>query len=326
MSPQKPKVAFYWCASCGGCEETVVDLHEAILAVVEAVDIVLWPVALDFKYRDVEAMPDGSIAVSFINGAIRTDEQAHIAKLLRQKSGLVIAFGSCAHMGGIPALANFTSKKEIFRTSYFDSPSTDNPNGTSPKEVSTVDGIRATLPKFWEQVHALHQVIDVDYTIPGCPPTSQLLSEAVKAILEGKLPPKGTVLAPDKALCDTCPRKQSKSDNPKIKKIVRPHEVAIDPNLCFLDQGIICCGPATRSGCGESCIQGNMPCTGCFGPPSDVVDQGAKMLSAIAALFDVKGRDEAIAMARQVVDPGGTFYKYGVAGSLLAKRVNKGTP
>jgi len=63
MSAAKPKVAFYWCASCGGCEESIVDLAEDILKVVEAVDIVFWPVALDFKKKDVEAMEDGSIAV-----------------------------------------------------------------------------------------------------------------------------------------------------------------------------------------------------------------------------------------------------------------------
>jgi len=57
----KPKVAFYWCASCGGCEETVVDLNEDILKVADAVDIVLWPVALDFKRKDVEALDDGEI-------------------------------------------------------------------------------------------------------------------------------------------------------------------------------------------------------------------------------------------------------------------------
>ena len=68
----KPKVAFYWCASCGGCEETVVDLAEDILGVVEKVDIVLWPVAMDFKYKDVEAMPDKSIVATLLNGAIRS--------------------------------------------------------------------------------------------------------------------------------------------------------------------------------------------------------------------------------------------------------------
>ncbi len=93
----KPKVAFYWCASCGGCEETVVDLAEDILGVVEKVDIVLWPVAMDFKYKDIEAMPDKSIVATLLNGAIRSTEQEEMAHLLRRKSQYMIAYGACAH-------------------------------------------------------------------------------------------------------------------------------------------------------------------------------------------------------------------------------------
>ena len=111
----KPKVAIYWCASCGGCEEAVVDLNEDLLKVADAVDIVLWPVALDFKRKDVEALQDGEIAVSFINGSVRLEEQEEMVKLLRQKSGLVVAFGACAHLGGIPGLANFCSRETIFQ-------------------------------------------------------------------------------------------------------------------------------------------------------------------------------------------------------------------
>ena len=114
----KPKVAFYWCASCGGCEETVVDLNEDILKVADAVDIVLWPVALDFKRKDVEAMADGEIAVSFINGAVRLEEQEEMVKLLRQKSQLVIPFGACAHLGGIPGLGNFWNRETIFEEPF----------------------------------------------------------------------------------------------------------------------------------------------------------------------------------------------------------------
>ena len=102
----KPKVAFYWAASCGGCEIAVLAVHEKILDIAAAVDIVFWPVAMDFKYSDVEAMQDGEIAATLINGAIRTDEQEHIAKLLRKKSQLIIAHGSCAHIGGVVGLAN----------------------------------------------------------------------------------------------------------------------------------------------------------------------------------------------------------------------------
>ena len=90
----KPKVAFYWCASCGGCEETVVDLAEDILGVVDKVDIVLWPVAMDFKYKDVEALADQSIFATLLNGAIRSTEQEAMARLLRRKSRYLIAYGS----------------------------------------------------------------------------------------------------------------------------------------------------------------------------------------------------------------------------------------
>src|SRR4030042_29211 len=119
----KPKIAFYWCASCGGCEESIVDLAEDILKVVEAVEFVMFPVAMDFKVKDVEALQDGEIAVSFINGGIRTEEQEHMAKLLRRKSGLVVAYGACAHLGGTPGLANFINRKTIFDWVYLNAPS-----------------------------------------------------------------------------------------------------------------------------------------------------------------------------------------------------------
>src|SRR3990172_1310700 len=156
----KPKVAFYWNASWGGCEEAVVDLNEKILDVVAAVDIVFWPVALDFKRKDVEAMPDWSIAVSFINGAIRLSEQQEMTEMLRRKSGLVVAFGSCAHLGGIPGLANFTTKEKIFQRAYQLSPSTMNSEGTYPIELYQSDGHDLTLPRFFDQVLPLDRIID----------------------------------------------------------------------------------------------------------------------------------------------------------------------
>ena len=109
----KPKIAFYWCASCGGCEEAVVDLGEGLLTVVELVEIAFWPVALDFKRQDVEALDDGELAAAFINGAVRTSEQEEMARLLRRKSAAVIAFGSCAILGGVPGLANLYESRDI---------------------------------------------------------------------------------------------------------------------------------------------------------------------------------------------------------------------
>jgi F420-non-reducing hydrogenase small subunit len=316
----KPLVAFYWCASCGGCEEAVVDLAEDILKVVEAIDIRLWPVAMDFKYKDVKAMPDKSIAVSFINGAIRTEEQEHLAKLLRQKSQLIVAFGSCAHLGGIPGLANVANKKEIFETAYKLTHTTANPKGVYPKTVTEIPQGKLTLPDFFDTVKSLDQTIDVDYYLPGCAPPPDLIMKAVTAILEGKLPEKGAVLTVDKALCETCPLNKSKPDKLVIKDIKRISEVIHDPDKCFLAEGIICLGPATRGGCGERCINANMPCRGCFGPTKEVKDMGAKFLSSLASIIDIDDEKEIEKVAQSVIDPIGLFYMYSLPTSILRRK------
>jgi len=317
----KPKVAFYWNASCGGCEEAVVDLAEDILTVVEAVDIAFWPVALDFKRSDVEAMADGEIAVSFINGAIRTSEQAEMVTMLRRKSQLVVAFGSCAHIGGIPGLANVSDKAGIFDRVY-KTESTDNPSGTFPQTKTDIAEGTLTLPEFCDTVNTLDQVIDVDYYLPGCAPPPDLIMGAVAAILEGKLPPKGTVLSPNKSLCSECSRQESKPDKIPIEKLARVTEISPSTDKCFLEQGLICMGPATRTGCGERCINANMPCRGCFGPTDEVLDQGAAFIGALASNFDADTPEAADAITEKLIDPIGIFYMYGLPSSIL-KRVQR---
>ncbi len=316
----KPKVSFYWCASCGGCEEAVVDLAEDILKVVEAVDIVFWPVALDFKRSDVEAMPDKSMAVSFVNGAVRTSEQNEMVQLLRRKSHLLIAFGSCAHMGGIPGLANLSRRQEMLSEVYFNVPSVSNGGGVIPQERTTVAEGELTLPLLWDTVKTLDQVVDVDYYLPGCPPPVTLVQEALKAILTGSLPSKGAILAPDEALCAKCSRRDSKPDRLALSEFKRPHMVHVDPEECLLAQGLLCLGFVTRGGCGEACIKANMPCTGCMGPTNRVGDYGGKALSAIASVVDATEENEISAIFEQIVDPIGTLCRYSLPASLLHRR------
>jgi len=319
----KPKVAFYWCASCGGCEETIVDLAEDLLKVVEAVDIVLWPVAMDFKLKDVEAWEPGEVAVAFINGAIRLSEQEKWVKLLRQKCSMVVAFGACAHMGGIPGLANCTSRDEILANKYHRSPTIDNPDGIVPQEQTEVEGYELELPRFWRDVKPLDQVIDVDYYLPGCPPPPDLVATALNAILEGKLPPKGSVIAPEKALCETCPRNDTKPDDMVIPEFKRLSIHIPDPEKCFLADGFLCMGPATRGGCGEKCINGNMPCRGCFGPTPDSMDAGLKMLSAVASRGEAETAESAEAFAATLDDPLGSFYRFSLPASMLKRSLVK---
>lgn len=319
----KPKVAFYWCASCGGCEEAVVDLAESILDVVAAVDIVFWPVALDFKRADVEALADGEIVVSFINGAVRSSEQLEMVELLRKKSNLVIAFGSCAQLGGIPGLANTFNRREMFKAVYHNAPSVINDNGREPQEEIGVAEGTLTLPRLWDTVKSLDQVIMADYYLPGCPPPVKLIQEAVGKILSNQLPPQGSVLAPDIALCEECPHRDSKPEKISVTAFKRPHEIVVDPEKCLLVQGLLCMGICTREGCGAQCIKANMPCTGCMGPTSRVTDYGAKALSSFASMIDADSEDEVDRVIDGIVDPVGTFYRYSLPASLLHRSLLK---
>jgi F420-non-reducing hydrogenase small subunit len=81
-------------------------------------------------------------------------------------------------------------------------------------------------------------------------------------------------------------------------------------------------GPATRSGCGAQCTEGNMPCTGCFGPTSRVRDQGAKILSSLCANIEAKDEAGINQVLEGIPDPVGTFYRYGLAKSLLRRKVD----
>ena len=313
----KLKLAIYWAASCGGCDVAILDTNERILDIAEIADIVFWPIALDFKYSDVEAMEDKSIDICLFNGAVRTSEQEHVAKLLRAKSKAMVAFGACACFGGIPALANFSNRAEVFERAYIEAPSNDNSDHTFPQTLTTVEEGDLELPEFYDTVLTLAQVVDVEYFVPGCPPPVDIINKIVDALASGQLPPVGTVFASDKSLCDECDRVKEEK---KITRIYRPHEIIPDPEKCLLEQGIICMGPATRGGCGQRCINANMPCRGCFGPPPGVTDQGAKMLSALASIYDVKDEAEIKQMVEEVVDPAGTFYRFGMSSSMLKRK------
>jgi len=321
---EKLKLGFYWAASCGGCEIAVLDINEKILDVVKIADTVFWPVAMDVKYKDVEAMPDKYMDICFFNGSVRTEEQEHMAKLLRQKSKTLVAFGSCAQEGCVPGLANLHDRKEIFDKVYLESKSIANPKRIVPKTETEVKEGKLKLPKFYDTVKTLDQTVDVDYYLPGCPPPVKLIATAVEAIANNQLPPKGSVLAPLKSVCDECPRKK---DNKKISKIYRVYEKIPEPEKCLLEQGIICMGPATRSGCGAQCLTVDMPCTGCGGPCPNSPEQGAAMISAVASILGLEGETEHYSqedvdnLMNQIKDPLGTFYMYSLPSSILKRKV-----
>jgi F420-non-reducing hydrogenase small subunit len=193
-----------------------------------------------------------------------------------------------------------------------------NPDGTEPRTRCALPEGEVELPEFYESVKCLDQVVDVDYTIPGCPPQARRIWEVIELILSGvPLPPRGSVIgAGDDTCCDECPRTRQEK---RLRGFVRPHEILPDPDKCLLDQGLVCLGPATRSGCGALCPQAGAPCRGCYGAPPHVRDQGAKMISAIASAIDSTDEAEIEAIVGQIADPLGTFYRFSMARSLLRR-------
>ena len=323
MEDQKPKLkmGIYWASACGGCCVSVLDVHEKLFDVVAAADLLFWPIALDTKYRDVEAMPDGHLDLTLFNGAIRNSENEHMARLLRNKSRILVAYGSCAHLGGIPGLANFSSREDVFRCVYQESITTPNKSGTRPQvEYEAPEGV-LHLPEFYNDVRTLADIVEVDYFMPGCPPQSERLLEVFGAIVSGaELPPKGSVIgAGVKAQCEECTRK--KTENKRIRKFYRPWEIMDDGETCFLEQGVLCMGPATRSGCGYRCIKGNAPCRGCYGPTEAETDPGTKMMSAIASVIDEKEPEKIAGIIDELVDPAGTFYRFSLPSSTLRRKI-----
>jgi F420-non-reducing hydrogenase small subunit len=312
----KPKLALYWASSCGGCEIAVLALHEKILEVADAFDIVFWPCVMDFKEEDVEAMDDGSIDVCLFNGAIRNDHNEHMAHLLRQKSKVMVAFGSCAMEGCMPGLANFADREQMMNFIYHDSPSTDNPEGIEPQIVTEVAEGDLLLPAFWNTVRTLDQVVPVEYYLPGCPPEAKWIEIAVGAILSGELPPPGSVIGADVTVCDECPRTKSEK---KITRFYRPQEIIPDPDICLLEQGIFCAGIATRGGCGALCPQVNMGCRGCYGPNEGVVDGGARLIGAIGSVIEGRTAEDIDAVLDTLPDPAGYFYRFSLPHSLLRR-------
>jgi F420-non-reducing hydrogenase small subunit len=297
------RLAVYWTGACGGCDVSFLELGPALLDVLAQVEIVFWPALVDASREDLAALPRRDIDVALINGTIRTAENVEMVELLRAKSRLVVSYGACAQLGGIPGLANLTSKEELLATVYGAGFQTAPPPG-GPAEDRPPDLLGAA--------RALPAVVTVDYAVPGCPPPAALIERLFDAALSGDLPPAGFVFANDRAVCEECLR--TKEDR-QIARVVRPHEILPDPTDCLMDQGMICLGPVTRGGCDAACPRAAMPCTGCLGPTPKAGDPGLAMISALASLVRAGTEGEGSFGAEDrlldgLADPLGTFYKY----------------
>jgi F420-non-reducing hydrogenase small subunit len=304
---EKAKIATMWLGGCSGCHLSIADLHESLLDVLELADIEFMPVLMDVKYDEV---PD-DLDVLIVEGGIRNNENRELAEMLRKKAKFVISYGTCAVYGGIPGLGNLSTTDELIEEAYINSPSTYNEEGVIPSE---------DIPHLESRVRPLAEAIDVDLSLPGCPPRSDKVAEIILALLKGE-----EISIPTTNLCEVCPREKP-PEGMAMDKIVRQFELGRpEEELCLVPQGLVCMGPATMSLCGAECPSIGIPCRGCYGPTGKVMDQGAKMISAIASDFGVES-DKTIdpeEVANELDDIVGTFYTFTLPAALIPMKMQK---
>ena len=298
------RLAEEWFAICGGCEVTILDIGEPLLDILEKVSIVHMPVLMDHKLfgqtGEGTEMEIPEAEVGLIAGGIRSEEHRKLAQEMRKKCKTLIALGSCACYGGIPALANLFMTEEILQKVYRESVTTES-NG-----LPSVD-----IPAMTDRVYAVSEVVPVDMSLPGCPTTPEMVVGALTALLEGK-----KFELPTKSVCDDCPLIREKKAVSTLKRRFEAPEFTPGKPLtemrCLMEQGFLCQGPATRTGCGGSegtprCIRAYMPCEGCFGPLSDKANPMVDMMGALASI----GLDP-----KQIPDRAATFNRFAGAGRL----------
>ena len=175
------KIASEWLNACSGCEISIVDMGERLLDVLNLVDFVHIPVIMDHKYfgqtgegRHME-IPEADVGI--ISGGVRNEEHLEVALEMRKKCGLIIALGTCATHGGIPALSNSYTNQDLLSRYY-------STESTTPTDAFPTDGV----PPLLDAAYALDEKIKVDIYLPGCPPHPDQIFEALVALVEGKPP------------------------------------------------------------------------------------------------------------------------------------------
>jgi F420-non-reducing hydrogenase small subunit len=301
------KVAEEWFAVCGGCEISILDIGEPLLDLLPQLQFVHFPVIMDHKLLGQTGegtkmeIPESDVGI--ITGGIRNEENRELAEEMRKKCGVIVALGSCACFGGIPALANMYPNEEIFDTVY-------RSEGTDAADTPNKD-----IPALTDRVYAVGEVIKVDVSLPGCPPVPDWIVAALTSLLEGK-----PFSLAEKSVCDVCPTvREKKSDSTTLRRPLQKAEFTTgryDNMRCLNEQGILCLGPATRAGCNYSafasaeeqvprCVKAYMPCRGCFGPIRPGANPMVDMMGAISSIgLDPKQIEDRMATFNRFIGSG----------------------
>ena len=278
------RVSEDWLNACSGCEISILNIGDALLDLLPKLNFVHMTALVDHKFfgqlGDQKEMQIPEAEVAIVTGGVRNEEQKHELQELRKKSKFLIALGSCACFGGVPAQANMWKNEDIFEKVFRHCVTTEPaPNPEDPN-----------VPKWTPTCAAVDEVVKVDISIPGCPTHPDWIVEAITALLEGKT----AWSLPERSVCDTCPviREQKSGGGPVkrwLQNIEFNPEEGLDKMRCINEQGYLCMGPVTLAGCAGKndvprCIKARTPCRGCFGP----IRKGARpMVDMMGALTSV---------------------------------------
>ena len=285
-------------SGCSGCEMSLLNAGGPSLSLFDRFDILHMPILMDHKYFEVGGgTPEIHIPkarLGLISGGLRNEQQLRIAEKMRRQCDTILAFGTCAAYGGIPAMMNLFEDEDLFRRYYRTAEGTD--AAPNPLQV---------IPPFLERTFALDEKIAVDFIVPGCPPHPDLITSALESILEGK-----SQQLPLVSVCDSCPTKrEGKGSVQRIRRFVKNARYQPDKPIsemrCLLDQGFLCMGPVTLAGCGgmnagpPRCIEARVPCRGCQGPVRKGGNQLMDMLNALVSNgIDTKNLPDRLSLLR----------------------------
>jgi F420-non-reducing hydrogenase small subunit len=273
--------ALEWLGSCSGCEIAILNIGEDLVPLItESLDIVHAPVLMDHKYfgqcGEGLTLTIPEAVVGLVTGGVSNHEHLEVLEEMRNKCQVLIALGTCATHGGIPALMNGQDREQSWQDIF--STVTTDPGA----KVPTIE-----VPAPLDRVYACDEKVKIDMQLPGCPPNPELIAEVIVSLVEGRDP-----VLPCKSVCDTCPTKrEGKGGVPEVKRFLTNASyepgTGIDEMRCLLEQGFLCMGPVTAAGCAKrgapSCISARVPCRGCFGPVRKDGNQLLDMMNAFAS-------------------------------------------
>ncbi len=167
----KAKIASVWLEACAGCHMSFLDIDDRIVGLLERAELTATPIT------DIKEIPQVDVGV--IEGALGNEEELHLAKVMRERCKILVAWGDCAVFGGINCMRNFTTPELTLKEGYVDTASTVNPEGVIPHE---------DVPKLLPQALPVDRAVKVDVYVPGCPPDADTIYYVFAELLEGRVP------------------------------------------------------------------------------------------------------------------------------------------